>query len=170
MHNVETAEWHNAVALDPVEDEQLASRSAARLLITAATHRGLEIVARRVHGAGRRAQFPFIHTRASDFPVEPDALKEYCSTLLEAASGGSMLISDVEEMPAVVQDALNEWLAGPEFAPSAMAAVRLISGTTESLVDRVTAGTFSEHLFYRLNVIHLIAGDGPSASGAQTTP
>jgi DNA-binding NtrC family response regulator len=73
-------------------------------------------------------------------------------------------------MPAIVQDALSEWLAGPEFAPSAMAAVRLISGTTEPLLDRVTAGTFSEHLFYRLNVIHLIAGDGPSAPGSPTNP
>jgi DNA-binding NtrC family response regulator len=138
MHNEVTADWRDAAALDTVEDEHLASRSAARLLITAATHRGLEMVARRVHGAGLRAQFPFIHTRASDFPVEPDAFKEYCSSLLEAASGGSMLISDVEEMPAIVQHALNEWLAGPEFAPSAMAAVRLIAGTTESLLDRVT--------------------------------
>src|SRR5688500_9832153 len=33
--------------------------------------------------------------------------------------------------------------------------VRLISGTTVSRVGRVAAGTFSERLFYRLNIIHL---------------
>src|SRR4029078_7961200 len=33
--------------------------------------------------------------------------------------------------------------------------VRLISGTTVSLLDRIAAGTFSEQLFYRLNIIHL---------------
>jgi two-component system nitrogen regulation response regulator NtrX len=169
MHNLGSAEWHDAVVLGHVEDEHVASRSAARVLITAATHRGLEMLARRVHGAGPRAQFPFIHIRAGEFPIEPDALKDYCSSLLDAAAGGSMLISNVEEMPAAVQDALSDWLAGPEFAPSAMAAVRLMSGTTKSLVDRVTAGRFSEQLFYRLNVIHLIAGDGPSASGSQIT-
>jgi DNA-binding NtrC family response regulator len=37
--------------------------------------------------------------------------------------------------------------------------VRLIFGTTVSLLDRVTAGTFSDRLFYRLNVIHLTARD-----------
>ena len=29
------------------------------------------------------------------------------------------------------------------------------------LFDRVTAGMFSAQLFYRLNVLHLVADDGP---------
>jgi hypothetical protein len=33
-------------------------------------------------------------------------------------------------------------------------------GTTVSLLDQVAAGTFSERLFYRLNIIHLMAEDG----------
>jgi transcriptional regulator of acetoin/glycerol metabolism len=44
--------------------------------------------------------------------------------------------------------------------------VRLISGTTTSLLDRVAAGTFSERLFYRLNIIHLLAGDSRTLSRA----
>jgi DNA-binding NtrC family response regulator len=31
------------------------------------------------------------------------------------------------------------------------------SGTTVSLLDRIAAGTFSERVFYRLNIIHLSA-------------
>lgn len=58
-----------------------------------------------------------------------------------------MLISDIEEMPPVVQEALIELLAGLEAARSPSAAVRLISGTTVSLLDQVAAGTFSERLF-----------------------
>jgi DNA-binding NtrC family response regulator len=71
-----------------------------------------------------------------------------------------MLINAVEEMPWVVQNALIELLAGFELTRRPSAAVRLISGTTVSLVDRVAAGTFSEQLFYRLNIIHLMACDG----------
>ncbi len=72
-----------------------------------------------------------------------------------------MLIDAVEEMPPAVQDALIELLAGLEFTRRPSAAVRLISGTTVSLLDRIAAGTFSEQLFYRLNIIHLMASDGP---------
>jgi DNA-binding NtrC family response regulator len=39
-----------------------------------------------------------------------------------------------------------------------VAAARLVSGSTVSLLQRVLAGTFSAQLFYRLNVIHVVAG------------
>ena len=86
-------------------------------------------------------------------------LKEYCTSVLAAAAGGTVLISAVEEMPPAVQGAPSELLAGLEFACGPSAQVRLISGTTASRLERVAAGTFSERLFYRLNIIHLMAGD-----------
>jgi DNA-binding NtrC family response regulator len=64
-------------------------------------------------------------------------------------------------MPAAVQEALIDLLAGLESTRRPSAAVRLISGTTVSLLDRVAAGTFSERLFYQLNIIHVIAATGP---------
>lgn len=63
-------------------------------------------------------------------------------------------------MPAAAQDGLIDLLAALEDARTPSAAVRLISGTTVSLIDRVAAGTFSERLFYRLSIIHLVAGAG----------
>jgi DNA-binding NtrC family response regulator len=164
MHNLWTAERDHAVALLAVEDEEVASRSPARVLITAPTQQGVEMLARRLHETGPRAQFPFVHTCAADLPVEPEVLRESCASVLAAAAGGSVLISAVEEMEPVVQDALSELLAGLEFARRPSADVRLISGTTVSLLDRVAAGTFSERLFYRLNVIHLMAADIPLQS------
>ena len=93
----------------------------------------------------------------------PGAAEEYCARLLDSAAGGSLLVSAVEEMPATVQDAMIDLLGGLESArvPSAMA--RPISGTTVSLLDRVAAGMFSERLFYRLNIIHLVVGNGSPA-------
>jgi DNA-binding NtrC family response regulator len=142
-------------------DADVTSRSLARLLITAPTQQGVETLAHRVHETGLRAQFPFVHTWARDLPVEPERLKEYCMNVLAAAAGGSVLVSAVEEMPPAVQDALSDLLAALEFTRSPSAKVRLISGTTVSLLDRVAAGTFSGRLFYRLNILHLMAGDSP---------
>ena len=164
MHRLGTAARNNAVALRAVEDEDVARRSPARLLITAATEHGVESLARRVHATGPRAQFPFVQTWAGDLPIEPELLKEYCASVLAAAAGGSVLFSAVEDMPPVVQDALDALLGGLEFAHGPSAEVRLISGTTTSLLDRVAAGTFSERLFYRLNIIHLMAADNHNES------
>jgi DNA-binding NtrC family response regulator len=158
MHNLGTAERGHSVASHAVKDEDVANQSPARLLITAPTQHRVETLARRIHGAGPRGQYPFVQIWAGELPVGPEPLKEYCSRFLDDAAGGSLLVSAVEEMPAIVQDALIELLAGLEAARRPSAAVRLISGTTVSLLDRVAAGTFSGRLFYRLNLIHLMAG------------
>jgi len=103
MHDLGTAERGDAVALLAVEDEDMANQSPARLLITAPTQQGVENLARRIHGAGRRARFPFVQTSAVELPVGPERLKEYCARLLDSAAGGSLLVSAVEEMPAHAQ-------------------------------------------------------------------
>jgi DNA-binding NtrC family response regulator len=163
MHNLRVAERVDAVALHAVEDEELATASSAKLLITAPTEQAVETLARRIHGAGARAQFPFVQTGAVALPVGSERLKEYCARLLDSAAGGTLLVSAVEEMPATVQDAMIDLLGGLESARVLSAMARLISGTTVSLRDRVAAGTFSERLFYRLNIIHLTVGNGSEA-------
>jgi DNA-binding NtrC family response regulator len=163
MHYVGTAERVDALALLAIENEELANQSPARLLITAPTQQGVETLARRIHGAGPRARFPFVQRSAGELPVGPELLNEYCARFLDAAAGGSVLVSAVEEMPATVQDALIDLLGGLESARMPFAPARLILGTTVSLLDRVAAGTFSERLFYRLNIIHLMVGNGSEA-------
>jgi DNA-binding NtrC family response regulator len=152
----------NARRVEPTltEDEEIASRSAGRLLITASARGRAEALAHRIHGVSLRARFPFVRTRARNLPIEPQMLRDTCSDLLGAAAGGSILISDVEEMPSTVQGALVEVLAELEFARPPSAAVRLIASTTVSLLDRVAAGTFSDRLFYRLNTIHFVVPNG----------
>ena len=150
----------HAPALVAVEDVNLASRSSARLLITASRPQAVETLARHIHGIGPRAQFPFVMTCAGELPIGAQTLRDNCARVLDAAAGGSVFVSTVEEMPSAAQDALIDLLAALESARRPSAAVRLISGTTVSLIDRVAAGTFSERLFYRLNIIHLVAGAG----------
>jgi DNA-binding NtrC family response regulator len=161
MQRIGIGEPHRVVTFPVVEDEDAAIGSRVRLLVTAPTRRGVESLARRIHAAGARGPLPFVHTLACDFPIGADALSGHCAAVLDAAAGGSMLINGVEDMPPIVQDVLLEVLDGLEFAQRPSARVRLIAGTTVSLLDRVTAGTFSDRLFYRLNVIHLVQ-EGPT--------
>jgi two-component system C4-dicarboxylate transport response regulator DctD len=142
--------------LDPL-DEYLAVRSVARLLITASTSQRVEIVARRIHTGSRRAARPFVRARARDLSVAPGTLRDACSDVLETGAGGSVLLSDVEEMPVTVQEHLIGLLEEEKRGRDPSAAVRLVSGSTVSLLQRVRAGTFSAQLFYRLNVIHVVA-------------
>jgi DNA-binding NtrC family response regulator len=160
MHRVAIGERHTVLPVLVVDDEVLAGRSGARLLITAVTRDGVEALARRVHGAGLRAGFPFVHTSACHLSSQLDALSEQCRGLLDDAAGGSLLINGVEEMPPAVQHQLIGLLAALEDMRRPSATVRLMSGTTESLLHRVKAGLFSERLFYQLNSIHLITAEG----------
>ena len=86
-----------ALALHAVEDVNVASRSPARLLITASTPQAVETLARRIHGSGPRAQFPFLMICAGDLPVGAQALRDGCVGLLDAAAGGSVLVSAVRK-------------------------------------------------------------------------
>jgi transcriptional regulator with GAF, ATPase, and Fis domain len=158
------AQRRGTLALDGVKDEEAAARSDAKLLITASAPLLVEALARRIHAAGVRAALPFVPTRACDFPIDRPILAATCCRLLDTAAGGSLFINDVEEMPRSVQDMVTELLADLELARAPFPHVRLISGTTVSLLDRIEAGTFSDRLFYRLNTIHLLAKNGNGAS------
>jgi DNA-binding NtrC family response regulator len=84
---------------------------------------------------------------------------ETCAGLIEAAAGGTLLLTGVEEMPAFAQDRFIETLAQLQDARNPSVAVRLMAGTTVSLRERIADGAFSERLFYRLNVIHVAVKD-----------
>jgi DNA-binding NtrC family response regulator len=143
-----------------LDDEQLASRTRSRLLITGITAGDAETRARRIHKLSSRGECPFVRVAAGKLPVETALLRQTCARLLDRAGGGTIFIEDVEEMPPVVQAVLIELLAELESARDGAAAIRLVSGTSVSLFDCVAAGTFGEWLFYRLNIIHLTPTEG----------
>jgi hypothetical protein len=58
------------------------------------------------------APFPFVQTRAGDFPPEPEPLRAARSDLLNGSAGGSLLISDVEDTPSCEQQLLVGLLSG----------------------------------------------------------
>lgn len=142
-----------------VEHEDVAAGCAATTLITASTATDVERLARRIHAASSRSALSFVQASAAALPVEPRALWETCAGLIEAAAGGTLLLTGVEEMPAFAQDRFIETLAHQQEARNPSATVRLIAGTTVCLRQRIADGAFSERLFYRLNVIHVAVKD-----------
>jgi len=156
MHQDRTAAPQTSGVRRGLDDAELACESQARLLITAGASETVESLARRIHDASARAGFPFVRIPAEDLPADPHELVEVCSGLLAAANGGSVLLMDVEKIPPPAQERLIEVIIDLEAARPPSAAVRVIAGTTVPLLDRVAAGTFSERLFYRLNIIHLM--------------
>jgi len=141
-----------------VEHEDVAARCAVTTLITASTATDVVHLARRIHAASSRAACSFVQASAAALPVEPRALLEACAGLIEAAAGGTLLLTAVEEMPAIAQDRFIETLAELQSIREPSVAVRLMAGTTVSLHGRIADGAFSERLFYRLNIIHVLKG------------
>ena len=132
----------------------------------------VERLARRIHAASDRAAFPFVRVAAATLPIDAAVLTERCADLLDTARGGSLLLTDVEQMPAFVQNRLVETFDCLQAALEPTCRVRLLAGTTTALYERIADGTFAERLFYRLNIIHLVdkngAGDSDSAGGGST--
>jgi sigma54-dependent transcription regulator len=154
-------------------DEELAAGCGmTTILITASTAADVETLARRIHAAAR-GMAPFVHVPAAELPIEPAAFRDTCADLLEAATGGTLLLTGIDNTPAVVQNRLIETLDLLQGARERSAAVRLMAGTTTSLYECVADGRFSERLFYRLNVIHVVAssaaalGHDPAQEGAR---
>lgn len=150
-----------------VEHEDVAARCAVTTLITASTATDVEHLARRIHAASSRAACSFVQASAAALPVEPRALVEACAGLIEAAAGGTLLLTAVEEMPARAQDRFIETLVELQRIREPSDAVRLMAGTTVSLRERIADGAFCERLFYRLNIIHVTKGLRTRSGSAQ---
>jgi DNA-binding NtrC family response regulator len=144
---------------DDVEDEVLAVSHRLPLLITAGCASSVTAVARRIHVAGFSFGAPFVAFPGAELLESREQFDEQWRLLLQAAHGGTVLISDVEKTPNAAQRHFAESLAHLRARRSPVAA-RLITGTTVCLLDRVTAGQFSDALLYRRNVVHLHKREG----------
>ena len=147
--------------------------SELTVLITGESGTGKELVARLVHQESRRAKNPFV---AVNCAAVPDNLLE--SELFgyekgaftgannsrqgkfELASGGTLLLDEIGEMPTALQAKLLRVLqerevdrVGGRF-PIPID-TRVIVTTNCNLAERVEDGTFREDLYYRINVVPL---------------
>ncbi len=144
------------------------------VLIRGETGTGKELVARRLHAEGPRAEQPFIAINCAAmsadlleselFGYEKGAFAGAGKRKLgwfERASGGTLFLDEVAGLPIPVQAKLLRVLESGEFSRLGGEAiirsdVRLICSTREDLEHKVAAGEFRDDLYYRIHVVEIV--------------
>jgi DNA-binding NtrC family response regulator len=150
------------------------ANSAIPVLIEGESGVGKELIARAIHGSGDRRAKPFVAVNCGALPenlVESilfghekgaftGATDRHDGKFVEA-SGGTLLLDEVGELPGPVQVKLLRAIQEGEVEPvgakkPAKVNVRIISATNRNLMSDVKSGRFREDLFYRLHVFPIM--------------
>ena len=128
------------------------------VLISGPRGSGKETLARAIHAASLRAGKPFIVIRCCELDVlNLDA--QPLTHALKTAKGGSLLLDDVEELPALEQARLLSLVrAQPLFSAPIHAdafEVRIVATTTQPLGQAIRDGRFRADLFYALGRVDM---------------
>jgi tetratricopeptide (TPR) repeat protein len=153
--------------------DTLGNPEVPTLLLQGETGTGKGLVARVVHASGPRAQGPFIEVNCAAVPealleaelfgFEAGAFtdaKRAKRGLLEAASGGTLFLNEIESLPLALQGkfltAIEEKRVRRLGAVAEQAVdVKLIVAAQEALGGLVSAGRFRADLYHRLAVVLL---------------
>jgi len=147
--------------------------SPTTVLILGETGTGKELLARAIHGTGKRAKRPFV---AVNCAALPDALLE--SELfgyrkgaftgadrdkpgrLAVVKDGTLFLDEIGDISPALQVRLLRVLQEKTFEPlgstrTETSRARVIAATHQDLAALVREGRFREDLFYRINVIRV---------------
>ncbi len=152
-----------------------AAASTATVLVRGESGTGKEVIARHIHELGPRRGGPFVKVHCSALPEplletelfghEKGAFTGATSRKpgrLEIAEGGTLFLDEIGDISAAIQVKLLRVLQDKEYervgsTRTIRADVRFVAATHRSLEEMLKRGEFREDLYYRLNVISIVA-------------
>lgn len=143
----------------------------APVLIGGESGSGKELAARAIHQCSRRATGPFVTVNCG--AIAPSLIHSELfghergsftgatagkQGLIEAASGGTIFLDEIADLPLELQTNLLRFLQEHTIhrvgsTRSLQIDVRVVAASHVDLAEAVAAGRFREDLFYRLNVL-----------------
>lgn len=147
----------------------------ATVLITGESGTGKELIAQTIHSSSNRASKPFIAINCAAMPNElleselfgykkgsfTGATKDDIG-LIRKAESGTLFLDEIGEMNIKLQSKLLRFIQEKEIRQigdekNYPVDVRIICSTNRNLQDEIKSGNFREDLYYRINVINIVA-------------
>lgn len=142
----------------------------SRVLIDGPVGSGKETVARSLHAQGSRSDRPFVVVSAASiepgrmeealFGIEGEDGRPRTIGLMEQAHGGTLLFDEVGDMPAETQGKILRVLVDQRFrrvggSQPVAVDVRIVSTTSDDLLEASEEGRFRKDLYHRLAVVKI---------------
>lgn len=176
----EAFRFENMIGKDPImcqlfEKIQQLAKSDVTVLITGESGTGKELIAEAIHASSARSDKPFIRVNCAAltetlinsalFGNEKGAFTGAMAKkagFFEVASGGTIFLDEIGDVTIQTQLALLRVLETGSFqrvggTETIQVDVRIICATNKDLAASVREKAFREDLFYRINVVALLA-------------